>query len=126
MKIGIPISDERGLDSTIFEHFGHAPYYLIVEIDEGMIKDVNVIENIYSKEHEPGLIPRFLADQGVEVLICRGIGPRAIEFFENYGINVIRGAYGSVKRVLEKYMKETLESSEYIPERKWHDEFSNY
>jgi len=61
MKIGIPISDERGLDSTIFEHFGHAPYYLIVEIDEGAIKDVNVIENIYSKEHEPGLIPSFWA-----------------------------------------------------------------
>jgi predicted Fe-Mo cluster-binding NifX family protein len=126
MRVGIPIADDKGLDSMVFEHFGHAPYYLIVEIDDEEIKDVNVIENIYSREHGPGLVPKFLADNGVQVLICRGIGPRAIEFFESFGIHVIRGAYGRVRDVLEKYLEGSLESFEYLPERKWHDETHGY
>lgn len=66
----------------------------------------------------------MLADASVNVLICRGLGRRAVEYFQKYGITVIRGAYGygRVRDVLEMYLANTLASREYKPSKKWKDE----
>ncbi|MBO3754306.1 MAG: hypothetical protein FGF53_05460 [Candidatus Brockarchaeota archaeon] len=35
MRIVIPVEDDRGLDSRLSEHFGRAPLFLMIELDEG-------------------------------------------------------------------------------------------
>ena len=42
--------------------------------------------------HEPGVLPRWLHDLGVQVVIAAGMGSRAQQLFVESGIKVITGA----------------------------------
>lgn len=119
MRIAFPVDKESGLDSEIFDHFGHAPYYLIVDVSNGNIDNIEVIKNSYRESHGPGVVPKLLADHGVNVLICRGVGRKARGYFESLDIKVIRGAYGHVKEAVESYLEGLLESKDYKPKEKW-------
>lgn len=33
-KIIVPVDNENGLESTLAQHFGRAPYFTIIELDE--------------------------------------------------------------------------------------------
>ncbi|RLE59201.1 MAG: dinitrogenase iron-molybdenum cofactor biosynthesis protein [Thermoprotei archaeon] len=118
-KIAIPVEDKRGLEDRVFEHFGHAPAFAIVTVENGEIKNVETLENPFSGAHQPGQVPRLLASKGIDLLICMGMGPRARSLFESIGIQVITGAQGTVKEVVEAYIEGILESREYKPKEKW-------
>jgi len=108
MRIALPISDERGLESNIYEHFGHAPYYLLIDIEDSEIKKTEIIQNFYKDMHGPGSIPSFLAKNGVNMLICEKVGTRAREFFNRYGVKVLTGFSGKAKDILYKYLKREI------------------
>jgi predicted Fe-Mo cluster-binding NifX family protein len=114
MKIAIPVLENRGADSPISEHFGHAPYFAFIENDT-----VSVIENPLA-DHGPGDIPQYMAQQKVDVLVARGIGGRAIEFFNQLGINVIRGASGTVAEILTALKNKQLNDTNYEVKEKFH------
>lgn len=119
-RIALPVSDEKGLDDVVFEHFGHAPYFLLVDVEDGRIVHWEVKENPYVSEHRPGQVPSWLKELGVEVLICLGLGGRARMLFEELGVEVITGASGKAGDVLEAYLKGELTSKDYTPRSKWH------
>lgn len=119
MRIAFPVGDKKGLDSYIFEHFGHAPYFLLVDISEREVKDFSVVENFYEEDHGPGVVPRLLVDHNVDLLICRGMGRRAVEYFESLGVKVVRGAYGRVRDIINMHLNGLLESTDYKPREKW-------
>ncbi len=100
MKIGFPTGSNKGLEAKVYEHFGRAPYFTIVSVEGNRIVDVEVLENIARESHEPGTIPRMLADRGVNIVVTAGIGWRARENFNKMGIKVLTGAKGYVKDVL--------------------------
>lgn len=89
MKIGIPTMGDRGLEETISEHFGRAPTFTIVDM---RTNEVSVLPN--TGEHFGGVkvAPEILSEEGVEVMLCSGLGPRAISMFEQFGIEVYVGA----------------------------------
>jgi len=124
IRVALPVHDHKGLDDHIFEHFGHAPAFLIINVSEGKIIDLKTVDNAYMDGHAPGAVPSFLAELGVNVLICRGVGRRALLFFEQLGIEVVRGAGGRVRDVIEEYLSGRLKSRDYEPSRKWHEEHS--
>lgn len=106
MKIAFTADEPRDLDSVISYHFGHAPYFVLVEIVDGnVIKKVESIENPYAGEHNPGELPAFIHTIGADIIVTGGMGPRAQEFFMQYGIKPIVGAYGKVKDVLKEILK---------------------
>ncbi len=120
MRIAFPVYDHRGLNEEIFEHFGHAPAFLLVEVEGGTVRSYETVENPHSEEHGPGVVPSFLAQLGVDVLICGGMGGRARLFFQQLGIEVITGAQGKVSEILEAYLSGKLMSLPYEPREKWH------
>ncbi len=83
-KIAIPMED--GMLAT---HFGHCQYFAIVEVQNNQI--VEVTEHV-PPEHRPGVYPRWIASFGVTDVIAGGIGQRAIDLFNQQGINVFAGA----------------------------------
>ncbi|MGB9712013.1 MAG: NifB/NifX family molybdenum-iron cluster-binding protein [Dissulfurimicrobium sp.] len=83
MKIAMPIDGQM-----IAGHFGHAPKFAFVDVKDGQ---PGVIAMLAPPPHEPGVIPRWLHEQGVTHLICGGIGARAVEILTASGINVIAG-----------------------------------
>ncbi len=55
-----------------------------------------------------GYPPEILRQAGVIILLCSGLGRRAIKMFEGFGIEVFIGAAGSVKNALEMWRTNQL------------------
>ena len=98
----IAISTDGDLVSA---HFGRCPTFTIVDIDGG-----NVIrrETLDNPGHQPGFIPQFLHEKGVECIVCGGMGRRATGFFSEYGIETVLGITGRIDEVIGKIQKGTL------------------
>ena len=108
MKICIPTMGENGLNNLVGEHFGRVPTYTIVDLDTD---DIKVIPN--TSHHMGGQVdpPEIMAREGVNVMICQGLGRRAITMFEEFGIEVYIGASGTVKDAIEAFKQGTLQKA---------------
>ncbi len=102
MKIAFTSDEKNGLNSVMSYHFGHCPYFVIVDMEDNNIKKVESIENPMAQDHNPGDLPGFMKEIGVNIIVTGGMGPKAQEFFASYGIKPIIGVYGKVKDVLEE------------------------
>ena len=94
MKICIPTMGESGLDDSVGEHFGRVPTYTIVDLDTDEVK---VVSNVSHHMGGHGNPSEIMAREGVNVMICQGLGRRAISMFEELGIEVYIGAVGTVR-----------------------------
>ncbi|MCX5906216.1 MAG: NifB/NifX family molybdenum-iron cluster-binding protein [Deltaproteobacteria bacterium] len=108
MRIAFASEDKQGLDGEVSMHFGRCPYYTFLEVEEGKVKTWKVVDNPYFGNHEPGKVPEFIHSQEAKVMIAGGMGPRAIEFFDGYGIEAVTGAVGKTKDVLDAYLRGDL------------------
>jgi predicted Fe-Mo cluster-binding NifX family protein len=104
MKIAISAESNQGLGSPIARHFGHSPFFVLVDVEEGQVKSTQSVANPFALEHQPGQIPAFLKKQGAEVVLSGGIGARAIQYFTAAGIQTATGADGTVRQSLENYL----------------------
>jgi predicted Fe-Mo cluster-binding NifX family protein len=86
MKYAVPVSG-----GTLSPHFGHCETFDFFDVDETGKTIVNR-QSVRSPEHQPGLLPAWLAQQGANVVIAGGMGPRAVELFRQNGIDVVLGA----------------------------------
>ena len=104
-RIALACEDNQGLDSQISQHFGRCPYYLILDVDGDEIKNAETVSNPYYNNHIPGMVPQFINQQGANVMIAGGMGPRAIDMFGSLGIEVVTGAIGNTGNVLQAYLR---------------------
>ena len=104
MRIAISADDNNGLESVVSPHFGRCPYYVLVDVEGQEVKAVQSVGNPYHSQHAPGQVPGFINRQGVNVMVTGGMGRRAIVFFEQYGIEAVTGASGTVRHALESYL----------------------
>ena len=88
MKYAVPVIDGR-----MSPHFGHCEQFAFFDVDEQ--KKIYCKELITSPEHQPGLLPVWLSEQGASVVIAGGMGPRAIDLLQQHGISVVLGAIES-------------------------------
>lgn len=105
MKVGIPTNGEKGLQETVGEHFGRVPTYTIVDLEKNEVK---VVPNASHHMGGRGYPPELLAKEGVSIMLCRGLGRRAISMFSDFGIEVYIGATGKVKDAIDSFKKGTL------------------
>lgn len=104
-KIALACEDNQGLSGQISQHFGRCPSYLLVDVEGSEIKKSEVIPNPYFHNHIPGKVPQFIKEQQAEVMIAGGMGPRAIDMFTTFGIEVVTGAVGTAGKVLQAYLR---------------------
>ena len=104
-RIALACEDNQGLDGQISQHFGRCPYYLLVDVEENEIKKSDVVSNPYYDNHVPGKVPIFISEQGASVMVAGGMGPRAIDMFTSFGIEVVTGAIGNTGNVLQAYLR---------------------
>lgn len=109
MLIAIAAEDDNGLAGQVSMHFGRCPYYVLAEIEDGKIAGSRVEKNIHFGNHQPGQMPTYIRDLGANVILAGGMGPRAVDMFQRYGIEVATGAVGNVGRVLEAYLRGDLQ-----------------
>ena len=104
MRIAISTDDKKGLESTASHHFGRCPCYVFVDFEGAEVKAVQSVDNPFYEKHEPGQVPGFINENGVNVMISGGMGRRAIDFFDQFGIQVATGANGKVAAVIQAYL----------------------
>ena len=100
-KYAIPVEDRlEGLNSHVAQHFGRATAYTLVNDSKELLK---IIEN--TSEHMSGIgkPPDVLIAHKIDVLLCSGLGPRAIKRFEDVGIEVYVGANGTVNNAIDLF-----------------------
>ncbi|MBN2569348.1 MAG: NifB/NifX family molybdenum-iron cluster-binding protein [Deltaproteobacteria bacterium] len=105
MRIGIAAESDMGLQARVSRHFGRCSHYVLVDVEDNSVKEVATIENPFHKAHEePGRVPSFIRDQGVDVIIAGSMGGQAMGFFMGFGIQTVTRAMGSVKESLDNYL----------------------
>jgi predicted Fe-Mo cluster-binding NifX family protein len=95
--------------AQVAPHFGRCPEYTLVEIEEGKAVKKETIQN---PAHQPGFLPGYLANMGVNVVITGGMGHRAQELFAQHNIETIIGVTGFIEQVIDNYLKGELVSGE--------------
>jgi predicted Fe-Mo cluster-binding NifX family protein len=104
-RIALACEDNQGLDGQISQHFGRCPHYLIVEVEGLETVKTETVNNPYYNSHSPGMVPKFINEQGAHVMIAGGMGPRAIDMFTSLGIEAVSGATGNVGNILQAYLR---------------------
>ena len=103
IKIAIPVENGR-----LNSHFGGSRYFTLIEVDQEA-KSVLTSRTIEAPQHQPGLFPRWLREQGVRVVIASGIVHRALAIFAHHGIAVRAGlASASVEKLVTAYLNNEL------------------
>jgi predicted Fe-Mo cluster-binding NifX family protein len=120
MRIAISAENQNGLDSPVSPHFGRCPCYILVDVEGQEVKTVTVVDNPYYGNHDPGQVPGFIHSQGADVMLAGGMGRRAVDFFQQYGIQVATGASGTVGQALQSYLGGELRGVEPCAESQHH------
>jgi predicted Fe-Mo cluster-binding NifX family protein len=111
MRIAISAESNHGLDSPISQHFGRCPYFILIDLNGQEIEAVSGIENPYWSNHTPGQVPAFIHQQRASVMLTGGMGRRAISFFQQYDIQPVTGASGTVAQTLQRYLNGDLQNA---------------
>jgi predicted Fe-Mo cluster-binding NifX family protein len=107
MRVAVPV--EGG---SLASHFGHCSTFEVFEIDSER-RSIGRSEIVEAPPHEPGRLPRWLSELGVQVVLAGGMGRRAQELFRTSGITVVVGVAGGAARlVVQSYLDGALETGE--------------
>ncbi len=89
----------------IFQHFGHTEQFKFYEVENGEIKSIK-LANTNGSGH--GALAGFLKDNGVDVLICGGIGGGAQTALREAGITLYGGVSGSADAAVVALLSNNL------------------
>lgn len=110
MRIAVSTTS-GGLDDKVSEVFGRAVSFTIVDVEDGEIRNVEVVRNDFAvRGGGAGIaVSQFLADKGVEVVLTGNVGPNALSVLQSAGIKVYRAGGMKVSEAIEKFLKGELE-----------------
>jgi len=105
MKIVIPTNGRNGLNETVSEHFGRCETYTFLD-EKGKI--LEIISNTSEHRGGIGLPPELMKKHGANILLCQGLGPRALTLCKEFGITVFVGRAGSVSEMFELWKNKKI------------------
>jgi len=109
MRIAVPLVQGR-----LSLHFGHCDQFAIFDIDGETSKVINR-KDATPPAHAPGVLPKWLHENNVSVIIAGGMGQRAQQLFAQNDIKVVIGATSSSpEELVSAYLGGTLETGDNI------------
>ena len=99
MKVCFPVQKDEGVESQVYNHFGSAPVFIVVETER---KDVQRVDNS-DQHHVHGACNPVMAlgGQKVDALVVGGIGGGALMKLNAMGVKVYEAGSRTVKENLE-------------------------
>lgn len=97
MRILMPVLENKGEESEISEHFGHAPFFAIYDTES---EKLEVTENSLVHTDKKITPVDQLMKHGPDVIYVIEIGQRAIALFREKGVMVKTGNFRTVKQVV--------------------------
>ena len=109
MRIAVPLAQGK-----LSLHFGHCDQFAIFDIDDNLKKVINRKDET-PPAHEPGVLPRWLHENNVSVIIAGGMGQRAQQLFAQNDIKVVVGASsGTPEELVSAFLQDTLQTGDNI------------
>jgi len=109
VRIAMPL-----VGGKLAQHFGHCEEFAILDVDTTSKRTLNS-ERIGAPAHEPGLLPRWLREQNVNVIIAGGMGQRAKRLFDEQNIEVVVGVPANEpQELIDTYVAGTLEPGDNL------------
>ena len=105
----IAVTYENG---QVFQHFGHTQQFKIYEVADGTVTSFKVVDTAGSGH---GALAGFLSAEGVDVLICGGIGGGAQNALNEAGIKFYGGVTGNADMAVVSFIAGSLN---YNPDAK--------
>lgn len=101
MKICIPVKTDEGLDSSLDTHFGSAAFFLLYDTQRC---EYEIISN-HNSRHQHGMCNPLdvLASYDVQIVICRGMGARAVQRLQQSNIKTFCADGRTVQEVIAHY-----------------------
>jgi Mrp family chromosome partitioning ATPase/predicted Fe-Mo cluster-binding NifX family protein len=101
MRFAVPTNNKK-----LCAHFGHCAEFAIIDVENNAIFAESYIT---PPPHEPGLLPGWLHERGVDQIIAGGMGQKAQQLFTERNVNVTTGAMGELPcDVVQDYLNGTL------------------
>ena len=108
MKIAVPL-----VDGSLSMHFGHCDRFAIMDVNDTGI--VTNREDLVPPAHQPGVLPEWLGNLGINYVIAGGMGSRAQNLFASQGISVIVGApFKTPEELAEMCVSGTLKNGDNV------------
>lgn len=106
----IPTEGKKGLEDNIAEHFGRCNTYTFID-EKGKV--IEIIGN--TSEHMGGieLPPKLMKKHGADVLLCRGLGPRALNLCKQLKIDVYVYQSETVKEIFDLWKNKKLKKANF-------------
>jgi len=105
LRIAIPTTGGQ-----LASHFGHCEEFTVFDVEREASRIGGTLM-LDAPPHQPGLLPAWLAERGVDVVIAGGMGRRARTLFEERGIHVVVGGpLSNPQEIVESYLAGTLET----------------
>ena len=99
-RIVVPTDGRKGLEDTVAEHFGRCSTYTFLD-ENGQV--LEIIGNESEHMGGRGLPPELMKKHNANILLCRGIGPRAIDLCNSFGIDVYVCNAKTVKEIFNEW-----------------------
>ena len=110
----IAVTYENG---QVYQHFGHCAQFKLYEIEDGKVVASNILDAAGSGH---SLLAGFLMMNGVDDVICGGIGGGAQMALRGFGIRIHGGVQGDADAAVESLLAGTLVASD-APNCSHHD-----
>ncbi len=107
IRVAFP-TNKGGLDDEIYPRFGRAPTFTIVDVENGEIRNVKVVENPGARSGSGAGIKAVqkLVDENVSVVVGPNPGPNALMALQQAGIRVINILGVKVREALQQIIDE--------------------
>src|SRR5512145_2756163 len=106
MRVCFPVRENRGLESAVFNHFGSAPLFLLVDTESREVAEV--INRDLHHAHGACSPLKALDGHRVDAVIVGGIGGGALAGLDRAGIRVYRSAGPTVDGNIALLLSDSL------------------
>jgi predicted Fe-Mo cluster-binding NifX family protein len=109
-RVIVPVEDQKGLNARLAEHFGRAPYYAVVDLDEnGKVANVKTVPNVGEHAGGMGYSHDTILEYQPKAIVVYGMGPRGLMSFQNAGVAVLKANANTVGEVVAAYREDKLQ-----------------
>lgn len=106
MKICFPVQNDKGMDSTVYNHFGSAPVFVVIDTEKASV--ASVINRDQHHVHGACNPLKALDGHQVDAVVVGGIGAGALTRLNQAGITVHRSQAETVRENVALFAEKRL------------------
>ena len=109
-RVIIPVLDENGLNAQLSQHFGRAPFFVVVDLNEkAEVSDLRTVSNVGEHFGGSGQRADIILKLKPNAIITYGMGPRGLDIYQSVRVAVLSANANTVREVIAAYKNDELQ-----------------